>query len=129
MPPDSRLEGTFNTRVSPSCSVGRGDRRGVGWRGRTHSPAVPSFLLAEHLREDVSWRARSSWAQPNPALMGFREAADQIFAESRVPLLPGRPATLQPRTRMCTRAHTLLSTQICKLLSRSLFKPMPAPFN
>lgn len=101
----------------------------MGWlEGQDPHPTDHDFLLAEHLREDTPWCTRGSWAQSNPADMGHREAADQIFAESRVSRQPGRPATPQ-LTHTHTRAHAPLSGEICELSSICLFNPIPAPFN
>lgn len=99
--------GPFIAGFFPSCGVGRDERSGVGWRGRSHS-LIPDFLLTEYLREEFFWCACSGWAQPNPADMRCRGAADQIYAKSSVPFawMPCNPSASHMLAHTCT--HTTL---------------------
>lgn len=93
--------GPFMAGFHHSCGVGKNERK---WSGlRRHSTPGPSFLLKGHLRENISWCACSDWAQPNPAHMGCREAAGQIFT---VLLLSGYPTTPQPHTNTHMHPHS-----------------------
>jgi len=112
--------GPFMAVFAPSCDVVRDERSGVGWRGRTHRPMVPDFLHTEHLREDIPRCAHSGWAHPDPVDMGYREAADQIFAESCLSAAWTlcHPSALH--TRMHTCAHTALSRNLQAFIQLSV---------